>query len=223
MTRKLTPKQNRLAVRYIETGNQSKSYRLTYDCSGMTEKTIRNRASEEFAKPHVAARVAELQAETAQRLEVTAARVVAEIASVAFADIGDFLSFDDDGEARLDLSNLPPGATAAIQEIKQEVYLDGKGEAAKPVRRTDFKLHSKLPALIALAKHTGIFKDDAPSLDEGVLLYAEMPIEEVVARLARRIGPDRFRAILDRAELAGGDGVPALATPAAAPIERAPG
>ncbi len=51
----LTPKQNRLVVLLLEIGNQAEAYRRTYDCSGMSAKTIRNRASEEFQKPHVAA------------------------------------------------------------------------------------------------------------------------------------------------------------------------
>ncbi len=155
MTRKLTPKQNRLVALFLEIGNRAEAYRRTYDCSGMSVKTIRNRASEEFLKPHVAAHLAELQAELARQLWVTAERVVAKLASVAFADMGDFLSFDADGEVRLDLPNLPPGATAAIQEVTQEVDTDGKGINARPVHRTKLELHSKAPAPVVLAKHTG--------------------------------------------------------------------
>ena len=58
MTRKLTPKQNRLVALFLEIGNRAEAYRRTYDCSGMSAKTIRNRASEEFQKPHVAVRLA---------------------------------------------------------------------------------------------------------------------------------------------------------------------
>ncbi|MCZ6522578.1 MAG: hypothetical protein O7A68_01755 [Alphaproteobacteria bacterium] len=54
----LTPEQNRLVVLLLEIGNQSEAYRRTYDCSGMSAKTIRNRASEAFQMPHVAARLA---------------------------------------------------------------------------------------------------------------------------------------------------------------------
>lgn len=54
----LTPNQNRLVVLLLEIGNQAEAYRRTYDCSGMSAKTIRNRASEEFQKPHEAARLA---------------------------------------------------------------------------------------------------------------------------------------------------------------------
>ena len=214
MTRKLTPKQDRLVALFLEISNRAEAYRRTYDCSGMSVKTIRNRASEEFLKPHVAARLAELQAELARKHEVTADRVIAELASVAFADMGDFLSFDEDGEVRLELSNLPPGATAAIQGVTQEVYLEGKGDNARPVRRTKLKLHSKIPALLALAKHTGVLKhDDEPPRDDSVRLYAEMPLEDVIARLASRIGPERLRAILARSELTGGNGVPPAPRP----------
>ena len=214
MTRKLTPKQNRLVALFLEIGNRAEAYRRTYDCSGMSVKTIRNRASEEFQKPHVAARLAELQAELARKHEVTADLVIAEFASVAFADMGDFLSFDEDGEVRLDLSNLPPGATAAIQDVTQEVYPGGKGDSARPVRRTKLKLHSKIPALLALARHTGVLNyDDEPPPDDSVRLYAEMPLEEVIARLASRVGPERLRAILARPELAGGDRAPPTSRP----------
>ncbi|MEE8545168.1 MAG: terminase small subunit, partial [Alphaproteobacteria bacterium] len=205
MTRKLTPKQNRLVALFLEIGNRAEAYRRTYDCSGMSVKTIRNRASEEFQKPHVAARLAELQAELARKHEVTADLVIAELASVAFADMGDFLSFDEDGEVRLDLSNLPPYATAAIKDLTQEVFTEGKGEDARQVRRTKLKLHAKIPALLELAKHTGVFQgEDEPPPDDSVRLYAEMPLEEVIARLASRVGPERLRAILARPEMDGG-------------------
>jgi phage terminase small subunit len=95
--------------------------------------------------------------ERAEESGMLADRVVAEWSAVGFADMGDYLAFNADGEALLDFGRMPPGATRAIAEITQDEYTEGRGEAARRVRRTRFKLHSKLAALDSLARHLGMF------------------------------------------------------------------
>jgi phage terminase small subunit len=46
---------------------------------------------------------------------------------------------------------------AAIEEITTEVYWDGRGDEAREVRKTKFKLHSKLVALERMGKALGMF------------------------------------------------------------------
>ncbi len=84
-------------------------------------------------------------------------RVLHEIAIMAFADIGDYLRFDADGNFHHDFSGLPRGATRAIQEITIDTYMEGKGENAREVKKTKLRLYPKTQALEMLGKYLKMF------------------------------------------------------------------
>ena len=65
-----------------------------------------------------------------------------------------YLSFKENGDILLDWSAMPPEATKAIAEITQEVYWDGKGDDAREVKKTKFKLYDKKGALDSMAMRT---------------------------------------------------------------------
>ncbi|HKW53837.1 MAG TPA: terminase small subunit, partial [Stellaceae bacterium] len=99
--------------------------------------------------PRVMAAIADAMAERARRTQVTADRIVTELARIAFADIR---SFADWGENGVDLglrpaAELSPDDTAAIAEIY------GPGKAGG---RPKLKLHDKRAALELLARHVGL-------------------------------------------------------------------
>jgi hypothetical protein len=75
-----------------------------------------------------------------------------------------------------ELDNLPPGAAAALSEVTVDTYADGRGAGAREVRRVRFKLHPKLAALEALAKHLGLFQADD---DDGHGIPDTRPIEDL--------------------------------------------
>src|ERR1700678_197187 len=83
----LTIKQERFAQRYVEHGNASEAYRQSYDCSESAPETISNEGYKLTQNPEVAARIAELQELRLRRHKVTADRVIAEMAKLAFGDI----------------------------------------------------------------------------------------------------------------------------------------
>jgi phage terminase small subunit len=56
----LTPKQEAFCQKYIETGSGAEAYRQAYSADGMRPNTIACRARDELVKPHVAARVADM-------------------------------------------------------------------------------------------------------------------------------------------------------------------
>jgi phage terminase small subunit len=122
--------------------------------------------------PKIAARITELTEEKlaaeklarerAQvKLDVTAERVIGELARIGFANIQDYLTVGPDGEPHFDYARIERDQAAALQEIVIEEFKDGRGEARK-VRRIRFKLADKRAALVDLGKHLGLFAD--PSL-----------------------------------------------------------
>jgi phage terminase small subunit len=93
----------------------------------------------------------------AERVEIKAERVLQELSLIGLADMANYVTFSADGELLLDFSNMPEGATRAIAEVTQEEFTDGKGDSARQVRRTKFKLHPKTHALELLGKHLALF------------------------------------------------------------------
>ena len=60
--KKLTPKQNKFAEEYVNTGNASEAYRRAYDVGADTKlETIASKASHLLAEYNISTRVKELQ------------------------------------------------------------------------------------------------------------------------------------------------------------------
>ena len=99
------------------------------------------------------------------------------------------MRFDEAGNVLLDFSQMPEGATRAISEIVQDEYVDGKGEDARLVKRTRFKLHGKQSALDSLAKHLGMYSERRGLPGDGI--DPARVVEEAALRgRSRRLGQD---------------------------------
>ena len=153
---KLTAKQSTFVLEYLIDYNATKAAIR----AGYSKRTARSIGSENLTKPVIGAKILEAMKERSKRTEIEADRILAEYASVAFSDMRDYMTFSDDGNVYVDWTNMPKDVTKAIAEITQEEYAEGKGRRKK----TSLKLHSKLGALNALAKHLGLFNDAVDEL-----------------------------------------------------------
>jgi hypothetical protein len=88
-----------------------------------------------------------------RRTEVTADRVVTELAKIAFANMRDYSPRP--GET-IDLHRIDRDRAAAVEELTIDEVVDPAGVLH---RRTRLKLHDKLAALVSLARHLGMFVD----------------------------------------------------------------
>ncbi len=160
----MTPKQQRFVDEYtLNDGNATRAY----IAAGYTGKGAQQSGARLLLNVGVAAAIevalaarALVVKEELARLDCTVANVLKELAAVAFTDMAQFLKLGE-GETtvRLDWSNLPEGATKAIQEITQEEHTGGRGHDTGQIKRTKFKLYSKLDALEKIAKHLGMFTE----------------------------------------------------------------
>lgn len=107
----------------------------------------------------VGAEIAKRAAKRAEKLEITAERVLAELALIGFSNMEDYISLTSDGEPFVDLSALDRNKAAAISEVTVEDFKDGRGEGARDVRRIKFKLADKRAALVDLGRHLKLFTD----------------------------------------------------------------
>lgn len=76
---KLTPKQEKFCQLYIELGNASEAYRQSYNAEKMKPEAVHVQAARLQENPKIALRIAELQAEHAQRHRVTVDDLLVEL------------------------------------------------------------------------------------------------------------------------------------------------
>lgn len=151
----LTPKQERWCEEYLVDLNAAAAARR----AGYSLHTAKQAGTENLAKPALQARVAELRAARSEKVQVDAERVLRELCLLGFSNMADFMVAQEDGTAFVDFSGLTRDKAAAIQEFVVEEFKDGKGEDARDVRRTKFKLADKKAALVEIGRHLGMFND----------------------------------------------------------------
>ena len=139
--------------------------------AGYFPKTARANSYKLLSDPTIAAAIATAQAERAQRTEITADRVLAELAAMAFFDPADL--------ARTPLRG--PEDIAALPEPVRRAIL---GWSWDKDGRFVLKLSPKTPSLDLLGRHLGMFRDklEVTGKDGG-----PVEVEHVRERIARRL------------------------------------
>ena len=143
----LTPRRWEFVRQYVALGNGSAAARK----AGYSERSASSEASRLLKNDEIITALEYYRASEADRLGVTPARVLEELASIAFADLGDYVRIVN-GSPIFDMSELPAGATRAIASID---------ETSSGVR---FKLHDKQAALVTLARSFGLLGNDSPAV-----------------------------------------------------------
>lgn len=127
--------------------------------AGYSPKTAVVQGSRLLTNANVAAAIAAGKAERAERVGISADRVLTELAKLGFANMADYMKTTSDGDPRLDFSALSRDQAAALTEVTVEDFVEGRGEDARDVRRVKFKLADKRAALVDIGKHLGLFLD----------------------------------------------------------------
>jgi phage terminase small subunit len=139
-------------------------------------------------KPHIRARVQELMEKAGKRAEITAARVLQEMAKLAFYNPADYIKIDEDGSAIVDLSKLDRDQAAAITEVISERGEDGKV-------KTRIKLADKKAALVELGRHFGLWIERVEHGRPGDFSDIQST-EELIEKIRTELGPDDADALL---------------------------
>lgn len=152
----MTDKQIKFAHEYLVDLNATQAaIRAGYSVNTAAEQGYQLLNNEE-----VSAHICELRAKQQERTDISADRVLKEVARLAFSDIRNY--YDDNGFLKLP-KDLTDDAAAALSGIDiDELYgfvpgSDGKekiGESKK------IKLHSKTDGLEKLMKHLGLYGKD---------------------------------------------------------------
>ncbi len=113
-------------------------------------------------KPHVFNSVQKAVKKRADKYEITADRVLGEIAKLAYSNIKDFLHIEN-GDVYVDLSKMTPDQSAALHEVvvDRHIYRGRRGRNGNgdEIRRTKVKLADTTRALELLGKHLKLFTE----------------------------------------------------------------
>lgn len=145
--RGLTPKQQKFVDEYMIDLNATKAAIR----AGYSAKRASEIGYQLLRKTTVAAAISARQKKLADKTEITAEKIINELAKIAFADMRNYATWGGRGVSLKESKDLTPDQTAAVSELSETITENGGS--------TRFKLHDKKGALELLGKHLGMFKD----------------------------------------------------------------
>lgn len=197
-TKEFTPKQLLFIDAYVQRPNATRAA----IASGTPPDSASVVGSEYLANVKISAEIDRRMLKIAERLEVTPAKIIAELAKLAFSNMQDY-TIEVDGELVHDFTGVDRAQMAAVSEITVEEYTEGRGDNARNVKRTKFKLASKQAALDSLVKilRMGNEKEDGRfgvTIDNRTINVSVLEPEQ----------RENFRALLEAARASSGGSAP---------------
>lgn len=128
--------------------------------AGYSESTAHVQACNLLKNSKVQRIIQQLQAKRASKLQVTAEKIDEEVARLAFSNMGDYVSIDENGKPQgISLENITRDQWAAVQEIREDTA-GGSGDGErKLIVRTTLKLSDKTKNLELLCRRLGLLQD----------------------------------------------------------------
>lgn len=143
---KLTPKQRIFVAEYMIDLNATQAAIR----AGYSEDTARQIGTENLAKPAIQAEIERRQIDKAARAEITADKVLSELAKIAFFDTRKLLNEDGTPKPIQELDDETARAIAGIDVVNVGNAELGQGQILK------YKVADKNKALEQLCKHLGL-------------------------------------------------------------------
>lgn len=172
----LTAKQQRFVEEYLIDLNATQAAIR----AGYSKKTAGAIGVENLKKPLIATAISEGRKKQAERTEITADKVLAELALLGFANMEDYIRITKEGEPYIDLSELTREQAAAISEVAIDDYVEKRGKNAREVRKVRIKFHDKKGALVEIGKHLGMFTERLEIEAKGPLVIVRTSKEKKV-------------------------------------------
>jgi phage terminase small subunit len=179
---KLTPKQARFVEEYLIDLNATQAAIR----AGYSERTARKIGHENLTKPDIAAALEEAMAKRSERTEITADRVLQELARIGFADVRNLFTWDEERTAFVPSRDLSEDEAAAIAEVQAETTAFTTEDGVTETRiKLKLKTYDKLGALDKLGKHLGLFVERVEHSGK-----IDGPVLNVVLNRPKRDEPD---------------------------------
>ena len=149
---KLTPKQKLFVKEYLIDFNATKAAIR----AGYSKKTAHSIGSENLTKPEILLCLQNEVSAKIEKIDDLSDSIIKELKKIAFSDIKDFLSFDENGVTFHDSDDVDG---TVISEVLSTETITGKGEDANKRVQLKMKLHDKIKALELLGRYKMLFTD----------------------------------------------------------------
>jgi len=151
----LTDKQERFCQEYVIDLNGTQAAIR----AGYSENTAESQASRLLTKAKVVAYIEQLNAKMSERLEISAERVLKELARIGFSDLRKCLTSEGHLVDPHDWDDDTAAAIASLEVVTSSRA--GEGDSREVERTHKIKAWDKGAALERLGRHLGIFQPDA--------------------------------------------------------------
>lgn len=130
--------------------------------AGISKSHSASWASHAQKRARVAAYLEAAKRATAVKTQNDSEKILEELRRLAFFNIAEVTTVDDDGELKQDFSNAGPDQLAAVQSLssKRRTMYSAKGEYLGTEKQTSVKLVDKLRAIELLGRAAGLFKEE---------------------------------------------------------------
>lgn len=136
--------------------------------AGYSEKTAKEIGAENLTKPNIAAAIEAAMKNRAERTDITADRVLKELAKIGFADIRKAIKWhshlinEEDNPDGGDVAVIKTIVTNQVELVGSEDIDDDTAAAIAEISQNTsggikLKLHDKRAALVDIGKHLGMF------------------------------------------------------------------
>ena len=173
---KLRPAWITFCQEYAVNSNGSRSYKAAYK-TVKKDSTAEVNASKLLRNAKVVAYIDALKADTAAKLEVTAERVLAEYAKMAFVNPQDF--YDENGSLR-PIHELSKDTAAAIAGMDVKEFTDKEGNSTFKLHK--IKIADKKGNLDSIGKYLGMFIEKTENVHK--IAYEDLTDEQLQAQIA---------------------------------------
>lgn len=153
----LTPKQQAFVREYLVDLCASDAARR----AGYAPAYADRQGHQQLANPRVRTAIAAAQAKRAKKTDITAERVLRELARIAFSDVRNLFTWDEERACYVPSADLTDDQAAAISAVKAETtrFVGDDGEREVEKIKLELKTYDKLSALEKIAKHLGLLVD----------------------------------------------------------------
>jgi phage terminase small subunit len=166
---KLTDQQERFCQEYMKDLNGTQAAIR----AGYAKNSAQEQSSRLLSKDMVQHRLESLMNKRAKKTGITAERVLKELASIAFANMGDVATWNESGVTFKESSELSSKQMASVAEVVE--HTNSHGGSLK------IRQHDKVKALELLGKHLKLYTDKTEhsgGLTLEQLLMGEKPEKE---------------------------------------------
>jgi phage terminase small subunit len=180
----LTLRERAAVDHFLVSLNKTKAYHAA-GYAAATYANARKDAQEFFSKPHIRSYLDERLKERADRLRVSADRVLQECCVIAFSRLTDFRIDPDTGNVKV-RPGVPEEAIAAVKSVKTtrttRTVRTKAGSTTTVAWSGEVALWDKMKSIELLAKHLGLVSVELPPLE---VLLARLPpkVSDILRRL----------------------------------------